>query len=547
MTRIRAAAGRYRFGRAAAVVVALYLTAAAVAVVLAAVSGDLSALSTAATARVWITSEQAGRPGPVLIGMCGLNAWMLWQVLRGPALPRAGGSPSGVVWLRRLLYVNVAGDLVLRELLDEVSDTAEDVASALVWAATVILLTRVVSGVSAGFRAIALALGLIGVLAPLPMSLIDGTDLQTVSLLGLASFGWTVMILIAQRRDGRWSDATVDIGRIALIAPLLFPLLNLASQSEWLFFDGAGLLMSALGVFGTVWLARTAHELAGPAGTPAPRPDGRPAPQPTPGRGPWLFVAVALVLPLVVIDAEDGALLRVAGAGERCREQVRSHGGPADASELDTALESPCPDVIARRAEEAREQARREREEEREWAAWKAGANARCADPWPRLRAGRQGTAAYLLSEGGGYAVHDDRDGTEGPDGDIFEAVRDGFIDAAGSSAAITTHGENAPMCLTVKAFDAAPPLRLKGWDRVVEVGLLSRSGRLVVPSYREYEDGGAIGPLPHLAVDGPGRYRVRVYARAFERDEDDPDAPVEEHLIVVYPGRSAEKVVHRR
>ncbi|MBB5136250.1 hypothetical protein HNP84_005994 [Thermocatellispora tengchongensis] len=31
-----------------------------------------------------------------------------------------------------------------------------------------------------------------------------------------------------------------------------------------------------------------------------------------------------------------------------------------------------------------------------------------------------------------------------------------------------------------------------------------------------------------------------------FEGDESDPDAPVEEHLIVVYPGRSGKKIVHR-
>ncbi|WP_194243878.1 hypothetical protein [Nonomuraea phyllanthi] len=104
------------------------------------------------------------------------------------------------------------------------------------------------------------------------------------------------------------------------------------------------------------------------------------------------------------------------------------------------------------------------------------------------------------------------------------------------------THGD-AAMCLTVKAFDRAPPLRLTGWDQVVEVGIVSRSGRLVVP---EYYGGGAAGPLPGLAVAGPGRYRLRVYARTLPWDEDDPEAPLEEHLLVVYPGRSTGKVVYR-
>ncbi|MBB6348085.1 hypothetical protein FHU36_004630 [Nonomuraea muscovyensis] len=597
VTRIWAAAGRYRFGRVAAVVVALYLSAVAVTSALAAVSGDLSALSVAATATTWAFSAQGDWVWPLLTGICGLNAWMLWQVLRGPALPRAEGLPRSVVWLRRLLYAGVAGDLVLWELVEVLSDTVEYVASLVVWAATVILLVRVLSGVSALFRAITLALGLIGVLAPALLFFLDGSGLQVISLLGLANFGCTVMILVGQRRDGRWSSATINIGRAALIAPLAFPVLSLV-RSEQLLFDGPGLVVNALGVLYTVWLARTAHELARPADMPAAGTAARPAT----GRGSRLPVAVALVLPLVVVGAEEGARFTFTGTGEACREEVRAYadtrpedrrraflcrardhaftgtpmfpedlpdqlvlaygkelcavpdveerqvllrraGGSASAGELGDALEFLCPAVVARqRADEAREQ----EELERELAAWQTQANARCADPWPKLRGRRQGTAAYSLFEGGGYEVFDDRDSTEGAGGDIFKAIDDGFIDAAGSSAAITTYGENEPMCLTVKAFGAAPPLRLEGWDKVVEVGVVSRSGRLVVPPYPEGGDSGALRPLPNLAVDGPGRYRMRVYARAFEWDEDDPDAPTEEHLIVVYPGRSTKKIVHR-
>ncbi|WP_089207269.1 hypothetical protein [Streptosporangium subroseum] len=587
----------------AAVVVALYLAAVAVAAVLAAVSGDLSALSVAATATTWAVFAEGGDwPGPLLTGICGFNAWVLWQVLRGPALPRAGGLPRDVVWLRRLLYAGVAGDLVLWEFVEALSNTVAYVASLVMWAVTMILLVRVVSGVSAWFRAIALALGLIGVLTPAPLFFLDGPGFQAISLLGLASIGWTVMILVGQRRDGRWSDATINIGRIALVAALASPLFGLVFQSELLPFDGSWLVVNALGALTTLWLVRTAHELARPADMPAAETATRPAT----GRGPRLPAVAALVLPLVVVGAEGDARFSFTGADEGCRDQIRSYadtrpedrqqaflclardgtytgtpmfpenlpdqrllaygeelcavpgveerrallgraGGSADVAELGDALEFLCPGVVARqRADEAREQAEQGREREREQAAWEAEMNARCADPWPKLRARRQGTAAYLLFEGGGYAVFDDRDDTEGAGGDRFKAIDDGFIDAAGSSAAITTYGENAPMCVTVKAFGAAPPLRLKGWDRVVEVGVVSRSGRLIVPSYPEGGESGAIRSLPNLAVDGPGRYRMRVYARAFEWDEDDLDAPVEEHLIVVYPGRSTKKIVHR-
>ncbi len=574
----------------------------AVAAVLAAVSGEVSALSVAATATTWARIIQGIWVAPLLAGICGLNAWALWQVLRGPAPPRAGGSPRDVLWLRRLLYAGIAGDLVLWELVGQLSDIVGYVASLTLWTSTLILLARVVSGVSARFRVITLALGLIGTLTPALLLFLDDFSLRVFSLPTVASLGWTVMTLIGQRRDGRWSGATINIGRIALAASLVFPVLGLVFESDWLLSEGPVLAVNAFGVFTTVWLARTAHELAGPAAGPAAETTSRSAT----GREPRLLVAAALVLPLVVVGAEEGARFGFTGLDEGCRERIRPYadtrprdrrrsflclarddgrtgvamfpgnlpeqrvlahgeelcaasgaeerqallrraGGSATTDELGDALEFLCPGVIAgQRADQAREQAREQAGQERELAAWKAERNAGCADPWPELRAGRQGTAAYLLFEGGGYYISDGRDSVEGPAGDIFAAIDDGFIDAAGSSAAITTYGENEAMCLTVKAFGTAPPLRLKGWDKVVEVGLLSRSGRLVVPPCPEGGDSGAIGPLPNLAVDGPGHYRMRVYARAFEWDEDDPEAPVEEHLLVVYPGRSTKKVIHR-
>ncbi|MCF6469386.1 hypothetical protein FAF44_13430 [Nonomuraea sp. MG754425] len=249
------------------------------------------------------------------------------------------------------------------------------------------------------------------------------------------------------------------------------------------------------------------------------------------------------------ILAYGGQLCALPGDRERQALYERA-GGTADVIELVAALDYLCPGIVARQTADAR---RRQAEHDRQEAAWKAEANARCADPWPGARARRQGTAAYLLFEGGGYAVFDDRDdgvggpgGVDGESADIFAAIEDGFIDAAGSSAAIVTDEENAAMCLTVKAFGSAPPLRLAGWDQVVEVGIASRSGRLVVPTYPEGGDSGAAGPLPDLAVAGPGHYRLRVHARTRPWDENDPDAPLEEHLLVVYPGRSTAKVVHR-
>ncbi|MEV4309203.1 hypothetical protein [Nonomuraea sp. NPDC049624] len=588
------AVARHRYGRPAAVAVALYLTGAAVT---AWYDGG----------RWFVAVATAGvRPGDgearlLPAAICVLNAWALWQILRGPVRAGAGALPRDVVWLRRLLYADVAGDLLLWDLLDRLSGLAEYVARWAVWAATMLLLVRVLTGVTARFRMIALGLGLAGVLGA---ALRPFTEIPLLSLsvpLVLATLACKAMIIAGQGRDGRFGAVTLAVGWTALLVPQAYSLL----QAGRLTFDGLSLVVQALDGLLVVWAARTAHELA------VPRQD---APVAGAGQAPRLLAAAAvlLVLPMAVVGAERDARLTYTAADEGCRDRLRPAtglgpeerrrsflclarsdtfaagtmfpgrlpdqrvlayggqlcalpgdqerlalhgraGGMGDAIELAAALEYLCPGIVARQTADAD---RRQAEHDLQEARWKAEANARCTDPWPRVRARRQGTAAYMLFEGGGYAVFDDRDDSAGDPGDIFDggeeaadifdAVQDGFIDAAGSGAAIVTAEENAPMCLTVKAFDRAPPLRLAGWDRVVEVGIASRSGRLVVPAYPEGGDSGAAGPLPSLAVAGPGRYRLRVHARTVPWDEDDPDAPLEEHLIVVYPGRSTEKVVHR-
>ncbi|MER7619789.1 hypothetical protein, partial [Nonomuraea wenchangensis] len=325
------------------------------------------------------------------------------------------------------------------------------------------------------------------------------------------------------------------------------------------------------------------------------------APPPAGSRPPRSLVAAVLMLPMAVVGAEQGVRLTYTGTDDGCAYRIRPaaaggpeerrrsflclarqetfaggtmfpedlpdqrilaraeklcaqagdsermalhrrDGGGADSVELAQALEYLCPGIVARQTADA---ARRQAELDREEAAWQAEANARCADPWPGARARRQGTVAYSLAEGGGYTVFDDRDETgDGPD--PYGVPEDGFIAVAGSGAVVATRADLATMCLTVKVFLAAPPLRLTGWDEVVEVGVLSRTGRLVVPPYPEDSGGGALGPLPDLALGGPGHYRLRVHTRLLAWDEDDPGAPGEEHLVVVFPGGPAKKVVHR-
>ncbi|MBB2748106.1 UNVERIFIED_ORG: hypothetical protein FHR35_007999 [Microbispora rosea subsp. rosea] len=53
--------------------------------------------------------------------------------------------------------------------------------------------------------------------------------------------------------------------------------------------------------------------------------------------------------------------------------------------------------------------------------------------------------------------------------------------------------------------------------------------------------------PLPNLASAGPGRCRVRVYVRKQQEAMTyESDGPVEEHLVLVFPGTSGKTVFLR-
>ncbi|MEV5555358.1 hypothetical protein AB0L44_17025 [Nonomuraea wenchangensis] len=314
VTGLRAAVARHRFGRTAVVVAALYLAGCAAA----AAYGGMLLLGPLATGSLWWRPDDLW---PLLAAACGFNAWLLWQALRGPALPRAGAPARPVVWLRRLLYVDVAGELLLWELADRLSGPAEFVVRQAVWAATLVLLVRTISGVTPRFRVIAIGLGLGGVLAAV-MRLAPGDLSMSWSLL-LAPAA-KAMILTGQRRDGRWSAATVRIGWIALLAPSAFTLSRVAlGHGEGLVFDGLHVVADVLGGLGIVWAARTANELAAPPAA---------APPPAGSRPPRSLVAAVLMLPMAVVGAEQGVRLTYTGTDDGCAYRIRpaAAGGPEE-------------------------------------------------------------------------------------------------------------------------------------------------------------------------------------------------------------------------
>ncbi|MEV0235421.1 hypothetical protein [Nonomuraea sp. NPDC050786] len=245
--------------------------------------------------------------------------------------------------------------------------------------------------------------------------------------------------------------------------------------------------------------------------------------------------------PMFPDDRSDQALLAsgrtlCAQPGwRRADEWLRSGDRTINLHGLDSALVFLCPDVIG-----GPDLMPSDEQMVKEEADYVAASNASCRDPWPKTRARKQGTAAYFTSEGGRYHLADDAD----PDNeDGVARDDDGLLTGEKSGVGIETIG-GMNVCVTVKAFDKAPPLRLKGWQEVAEVGVTSRSGRLMVPAMQPGGGEGAGRALPNLAVKGPGHYRVRVYARG---DEDAGTMlPSEWHLIVVYPGRSKKEVVYR-
>ncbi|MBB2745605.1 UNVERIFIED_ORG: hypothetical protein FHR35_005468 [Microbispora rosea subsp. rosea] len=489
--------------RAGWIAAGAYLAVSAVGAVVTAVTGRLDALWAAV---LWYPLDDYSSDGLAavaavaavgLFAILALKTWMLRQVFTLP--PRAPRpADRRTVWLRRLLYLAVAQALIPPLPAVRLPDLVGEALTLALWCPLQVLFALTLRGRLRVFALVTAWPGSAG-LAMIAMDEVPGVPAPRFLLLACLAMAlaWQVAVLFGQHRDGRWSRDTVTAGWRHVTVSLATPLAAMAVL--WAFTSTTLPLMEMLeefDVFLAVWLARSARELTGPRGTP-------PEPAPLRPSGPILLAAVLLPF-LALVGPEETARPAYNGSWY--------DAGPPEATRSDDGARADHEsDVVAE-------------------------ANARCRDPWPRLRARRQGTAAYFLFEGGGYGVYDPDDTTEGED--PYASVDDGFLGAAGSSAVVMTYGENEPMCLTVKAFGSAPRLRLKGWEQVAEVGLVSRSGRLEVPSYADGGDEGAGARLPNLALKGPGRYRLRVYARGGER--------AEEHLVVVFPGRSVKKVVYR-
>ncbi|NJP23562.1 hypothetical protein OHB01_38785 [Microbispora hainanensis] len=529
----------------------------------------------------------------VLLVAALVKAALLWLILRAPA---PGPLDSQAKALRRLLYLAVACTLVpwySIALLPGAVDAAFQLA---LWTAINVLYLLVIRWRSRMLRAVAGVMYAVELMG-MADELLDELDLPRlgsgtiVELTFLAGGAAAIAItVVGQWRDGRWSRGTqaagwLSVGVCALAIPLNVLLGRISGGSL-----AAVVIMDAAALISSVWIAATAREM--PAeGTQTDLPPAR-------RRVIRVAVVAVAVLPVIAaihpeatphltytgwsVDCYDRPAFGDLKPSERdaaflCRARSREGGVPPvfpdsvsdqeilaygrmlchakDRDEEHAILTRAgsarpawgadpwdlvyvCPEIVGATHPELLRSTTEMQEAD---AAYVAEQNARCRDPWPRTKGVVQATANYFLFVDGdpGYLVYDPED--EAAEETAEQAMDRVFDDDAGigvaGSAVLVGHvADVADVCLTVKAFRTPPPRRTAGWDQVNEVPIVSRSGRLTVPDISEGGEVGAGAPMPNLAINGKGRYRLRVYVRVDDSEE-------EEHLIVVFPGTSRKRL----
>ncbi|MEU7838693.1 hypothetical protein [Nonomuraea sp. NPDC049129] len=526
----------------------------------------------------------------VLLVAALVKAALLWLILRAPA---PGPLNRRAKALRRLLYLAAAYSLVLWFPIALLPDAVNMAFQLALWTAIDVLYLLVIRWRSRMLRAA--AGGMFAVeLAGMANVLLDDLDLPELGSGGVFELGLmlsgvaaTIITIVGQRRDGRWSRGTQVAGLLSLGVYTQAMPFNVLSGGNM----ALPIMMDAVGLVSTVWIAATAREL--------PAEDRLADPPAARQRVIRVAVAAVTVLPIIaLIQPEQAAHLTYTGrsmgcydrpsfgdlkpaerdAAFLCRARSRDGGVPPmfpdsvpdqailaygralcrteDRDEQKAILTRAgsarpawgvdpwdlvyvCPEIVGATNPEL---LRSTTETEAANAAYIAEKNAKCRDPWPRTKGVVQGTANYFLFVDGdpGYLVQDPKDAAAQETAEqAMDKVYDddsNLIGVAGSAVLIGHVEDVSDLCLTVKAFRTAPPQRTAGWDQVSEVPIVSRSGRLTVPYMGEGGEVGAGAPMPNLAIAGKGRYRLRVYVRV-------DDAGEEQHLVVVFPGASKKRL----
>lgn len=304
---------RYRFGRIATLFAAVYVTVVVVAGVRALATGDPALLREIVTGG-WDADLVPYTWWVELLMVAGgvLQGWAYWQVLRGRPAGSAAVNARPVRLLRAALYLSLACTLLYRLPLPY--QWWSGLPFDLLQVAVVGLFFVVLAGVLPRWlRLLGLVAGLVNAAMGMAYTVAYGLGhysvLQFVSpyQLGNAVYLlWLVPVLVGQARDARWSRGTVRLGRASAVLSLLS-----SGGGSFISFGGSGIdydllllmVLGVLGVFGTVWQARSAHEL----GALAPAPSPAPAVRGAPARA-WPLAAVAVLLPLIpaAVNLADG-------------------------------------------------------------------------------------------------------------------------------------------------------------------------------------------------------------------------------------------------
>ncbi|MEV3985596.1 hypothetical protein [Nonomuraea sp. NPDC049758] len=240
----------------------VYLSALAVAVVVALATGDLGVLWWMTLFAAPDASVQVTWPNVLLLILAGLVvAWVLWEFLHGPLTGPPSEQDRDTMRLRVALYVAAACTLVTPFLTTWSS-----------WAAVVmfvpmfgvvlllspvvgrtrrhVLILRVSGTLGYGCAAVGLGLAL------------SGHAVGALALVaGLASLIWNVLVLRAQWDNKRFQRATVKYGILALVLPFVLTMAGGLSGVPPEFYDD---VVAVVGLLAVVWLARSAHDLHAP-------------------------------------------------------------------------------------------------------------------------------------------------------------------------------------------------------------------------------------------------------------------------------------------
>ncbi|MGW3362272.1 hypothetical protein ACWDOR_04945 [Streptosporangium canum] len=503
-----------------------------------------------------------------------------------------------------MLYVYLAIRLTFYLVFFLPSPWWVDVARDVGRLALVVLFHRVLDGTPRALRFIALAAGTLGVVGSIGEEVFDELGVHAVERIfdfvgldGLLWSLWMVLILVAQARDGRWGRVTVWSGTASMVLALLVMPLALGLAGG---FGGPAItvifvLSGVRSVLMLVWLARSAHDLAGPHAGAVPHREGPAQARARLGRWPLPVAAVVLLSLLPAADHARGPFTSRSDC-ERARSTVGEYGqhvesrpmtgemafvcevrgadgssfmqstpdlalvayghrlcgvytrndpreivrvretSGVDVRGLTHTLDEICPRaaaiVKAEIDEEDREIAEREAEEQRK------------CDAAPRHRPLIRPESALVLREplwtDHGVLEAYEEDGYNDPFEDgLYELLeKNGLVAALPGHLMISIYADPR-VCVTTETYTRRPPVETRGWHHVVEVGYRSPTGEI------KLRDAMGGPELPDLAVRGKGHYRIRVhYAWLPWKGEKHAGQRL---LIMAYPGRGDEVVVHRK